>query len=165
VPRTLAKIRKRQADARGRLDFELELSLVYGQGIIGTSLDLRTLEDWEAAWEQWRDIVEPKVAEHRPGTRAFAAYVVGEIPEREILVPPPLSNGYFKLYVPARTREGRWHYRYPPPYMIPEERHLAALGIVDDAELARCRAWRKQRTKDCPTRCQAETYPLEHEHE
>jgi hypothetical protein len=162
VPRLPAKIRKRQTGPHERLEFELELSLVHGQGIIGTAIELRTLEDWEAAWERWRDVIEPKVLEHRPGTRAFAAYVVGEIPEREIIAPPPLDNGYFKLYVPSRRGEGRWHYRYPMPYMVHEEKHLAALGLVDAAELKRCRAWRKQRTQDCPSRCQAETYPLEH---
>jgi hypothetical protein len=161
MPRAPARIVKRYAAGVELLDFELEGSLVWGEGIIGTAIQLRTLEDWQAAWDQWRHIIEPKVLEHRPGTRAFAAYVCGEIPERDIVTPPPLSSNYFKLYVPSRRGSGRWHYRYPPPYMRTEWEHLHDLGLVDAGELKRGREWRKRRTPDCPSKCQRETYPLE----
>jgi len=161
MPRALAKIRKKFQDGMKILDFELEETLLYGEGVIGTALQLQTLEDWKDAWHQWRDVVMPKSLEHRPGTRPFACYVVGEIPEREVKVQPPLSSNYFKLYVPSRDGTGRWHCRYPEPFMRAEHLHLRDLGIVDDAEMQRHREWRKQRKQDCPQRCQVETYPLE----
>jgi hypothetical protein len=161
MPRALAKIRKRLQDGLQILESELEQTLVYGEGIIGPAIELRTLEDWKASWEQWRHIVLPKAIEHRPGTRPFAMYVVGEIPEREVVMQPPLSSNYFKLYVPSRDGTGRWHCRYPEPFMRAEHLHLQDLGIIDDAEMKRARAWRKQRTSNCPQRCQLETYPLD----
>jgi hypothetical protein len=161
MPRAPAKIRKRYQEGIEILGFEIEETLVYGESIIGPAIELRTLEDWKTAWAKWREVILPKSLEHRPGTRPFACYVVGEIPERQVKLDPPLSASYYKLYVPSRSGSGRWHYRYPEPYMKPEHVHLRDHGIIDAAEWKRAMQWRQQRTEDCPSRCQRETYPLE----
>lgn len=161
MPRTPAKIRKRYQEGIEILSFEIEETLLFGESIIGPAIELRTLEDWVAAWAKWREVVLPKCLEHRPGTRPFACYVVGEIPDREIKIQPPLSAIYYKIYIPSRTGAGRWHCRYPEPYMKAEHLHLRDLGIVDAAETRRAMQWQRQRTKQCPSQCQRETYPLE----
>jgi hypothetical protein len=161
MPRAPARIRKRFQEGQEVLQSELEMTLLYGEGILGPAIELRTLEDWQAAWSRWREVVMPKALEHRPGTRPFACYVVGEIAAREVLTQPPLSASYYKLYVPSRNGTGQWHYDYPEPFMKPEHLHLRDLGIIDAGEMKRHREWRRHRTSDCPQRCQAESYPLE----
>jgi hypothetical protein len=142
MPRTKRLIRKRFIDGETEvLPYELERSLLHGQGCLGTALELRTLDDWQRHWKRWRDVVLPKVLEHRPGTRPFAMYVVGEIPARPVLTQPPLSNNYFKVYVPGRNGTGQWHYLMPEPFMQHEVDYLSDLGIVDAEERRRWRAW------------------------
>jgi hypothetical protein len=68
-------------------------------------------------------------------------YVVGEIPARPVLIEPPLSVSYFKVYVPGRNGCGQWHHDYPEPYIQHETDYLVDLGIVDAAERKRWRAW------------------------
>jgi len=149
MPRATAKIRKRYTEGMEILDFEMEASFLWGYGCLGTAIEFRTLDDWRRHWDRWRDVVMPKAVEHRPGVRPFACYVVGEIAERPVLIEPPLSNGYFKLYVPARNGTGSWHYRYPHPYQRHEPTHLYDLGIIDKAELKRHRAWVGGKNAEC----------------
>jgi hypothetical protein len=160
MPRTMRIIPKRYVEGMEILDYEMESTFVYGYGTLGTDINLRTLDDWRRHWSRWRDVVIPKVIEHRPGLRPFVQYVLGEIPERPVVIPPPMSNGFFKLYVPAANGTGSWHYRYPEPYQEAESKHLYRLGIIDKEELQRHRAW--QRTKR-ETSCgyPLETYPYE----
>lgn len=145
MPRTARRIRKRFIDGETEvLGYELERSLLHGFGCIGTAIELRTLDDWQRHWKRWRDVVLPKVLEHRPGTRPFAMYVTGEIPARPVLTEPPLSTNYFKLYVPGRNGTGQWHHDYPEPFMQHETDYLSDLGIVDAEERRRWRAWCKR---------------------
>jgi hypothetical protein len=145
MPRTARRILKRFVDGETEvLAYELERSLLHGQGCLGTALELRVLDDWQRHWARWRDVVLPKVLEHRPGTRPFAMYVTGEIPARPVLTEPPLSNNYFKVYVPGRNGTGQWHHDYPEPFMQHETDYLSDLGIVDAEERRRWRAWCKR---------------------
>lgn len=144
MPRAPARIRKRYTEGVEVLDYEIEQTLLVGTGILGTAIEMRTLDDWQRYWARWRDTILPKAIEHRPGLRPFACYVVGEIPPRPVLREPPLCTNYFKLYVPASNGTGEWHHDYPEPYMQHEVDYLRHLGIVDAAEYRRWRAWMKR---------------------
>lgn len=159
MPRTKRLIRKRYTDGIEVLDYEMERSLLGGEGILGTAIELRTLDDWRRHWSRWRDVVLPKSLEHRPGTRPFAMYVVGEIPARPVVMEPKFQHRFFRLYVPANNGTGTWHCQYPEPYMRAEVHYLRDLGIVDAAEYRRYRAWIKQRTPGCE--CVLDSYPDE----
>jgi hypothetical protein len=137
-------IHKRWTEGTDVLDSEIEESFLFGRGLIGTAIQLRTLEDWQRLWRQWRGVVMPKVLKHMPGTRPFACYVTGEIPARPVVVEPPMMNGYFKLYVPANNGTGTWHYDYPEPYQRNEAKYLFGLGVIDADEMKRHRAWRRR---------------------
>ncbi len=115
MPRAAAKIRKRFIEGTEVLCSEIEETLLRGQGIIGTALELRTVEDWQRLWHRWGSVILPKALKAFPGTRPFAMTGIGEIPERPVLAEPPLVNGFFKLYVPGRNGIGRWHHQYPEP--------------------------------------------------
>ena len=141
--RTKRLIRKRWTEGTEVLDSELEESLLFGRGCIGTALELRSLDDWHRLWAQWRDTIMPKVLEHRPGTRPFACYVTGEIPARPVLQGPPVNHCYFKLYVPGRNGTGQWHHDYPEPWMQSEPDYLYDIGVVGDEEWRRHVAWRR----------------------
>ena len=145
MPRTTAKIRKRYVEGQTEvLCSEIEESLLFGSGIIGTALELRTVEDWQRLWHRWGKVILAKALKAFPGTRPFAAYVVGEIPERPVLVEPPLVNGFFKLYVPGRNGIGRWHHRYPEPFQQSEPHYLHDIGLIDDCEWKRHREWQRR---------------------
>lgn len=144
MTRATATIRRRWSEGTEVLSYELEQSLLRGQGCLGTSLELRTLDDWQRHWARWRDTIMPKALEHRPGLRPLACYVVGEIPPRPVDIEPRLSHGWFKLYVPASNGTGQWHYDYPEPYMRHEVAYLRDLGIVSPEEYRRWRAWMKR---------------------
>jgi hypothetical protein len=144
MPRTRKIIAKRWTEGTEVLDSEIEETLLVGQGTCGTALELRTLEDWKRIWSRWRGTIMPKSLEHRPGSRPFVCYVVGEIPPRPVVVEPPLSNGFFKLYVPGGNGTGQWHYRYPAPYQQDESAYLYDLGVIDKAELRRCRSQERE---------------------
>lgn len=144
MPRIKRMIRKRYTEGMEVLDSEIEESFLFGKGVLGTALELRTLDDWKRLWARWRGVVLPKALEHRPGVRPFACYVVGEIPPRPVLRQPPLSFNYFKLYVPASNGTGTYHFDYPEPYMQSEARYLLDLGVIDAAEFKRHVAWRRQ---------------------
>lgn len=144
MPRTPAKIRKRYEAGLDILDSEIEETFLRGQGLLETPPEMRTLEDWHRLWSRWRDVVMPKALECRPGVRPFACYVCGEIEPPPLQAPPPMSNGFFRLYVPGIGGEGRWFHRYPEPYQRDETRHLRDLGIVDAEEYRRHRAWKRR---------------------
>lgn len=144
MPRAKRMIRKRFTEGMEVLDSELEESLLFGRGCIGTALELRSLDDWQRLWAKWREVIMPKVLEHRPGTRPLAMYVVGEIPPRPVEIEPPLMNGYFKFYVPGRNGHGEWFYDYPEPYMQHEAKYLRDLGVIDTAEWKRHVAWKRR---------------------
>jgi hypothetical protein len=135
--------RREWADGVDVLDVRLEESLLFGQATAGTSPLLRTADDWRRHWGEWRDTIMAKVIEHRPGTRPFAAYVVGEIPSRPVLQEPPRCHTFLRLYVPD-GRDGAWHCAYPEPFMQGEADYLHDLGIVDDDEHTRWRQWVRQ---------------------
>ena len=128
-----------QDSARHVLDAALEETLLTGRGPFGETHRLRTLEDWQDAWARWRDVVLPKAARCLPGRRPFACYVVGEIPRRELLTPPPLDNAWFRVYVAAANGTGTWLYDYPEPYQRAEPWHLADLGVIDLDEVKQYR--------------------------
>ena len=162
MPRTPAKIRKRYIEGETEvLGWELEEGLLHGQSFISPVWELQTRDDWQRAWDRWGDIVLPKALEHRPGTRPFAMYAIGEIPARELRMPLPASNGI--RYTDVRHRKGKVVRHYidaPEPYIEPEVSHLRRLGIVDESEYRRYRAWVGRTNPDCD-RCVADTYPLE----
>jgi hypothetical protein len=143
MPRMPAKIRRRYREGLEILDSEVEESFLRGEGLLGTPPELRTLEDWHTQWARWRDVVMPKAIEHQPGLRPFACYVCGEIEPPPLLRPVPLTARFFKLYIVSTRGDGQWHHRYPEPYQRDETLHLRDLGVVDDAELKRHRAWRR----------------------
>ena len=133
MPRAPARIRKRYVEGTEVLCSEIEETLVFGQGVLGVAIQLRSLDEWKRYWSLWRDTIMPKALEALPGRRPFACYVVGEIPPRPIVTEPPLSNGYFKHYVPGNNGTGQWHCQ--------EEAHyLYDLGLIDADEMKRYRA-------------------------
>jgi hypothetical protein len=137
---------RRYTDETVVLDVVLEGALVWGRGPFGLSPELRTLADWRRHWGEWRSVIEPKVAEFLPGYRAFAAYVCGELPERDVLQHPPRSSDHLRIYVPGDAgAEGRWHHRYPPPFMQTEPQWLHENRIVGAAEWKR---YREARMRD-----------------
>lgn len=145
MPRAPAKIRKRWSEGTDVLCSEIEETLLLGQGVICVAVELRTLEDWRDWWSRWRDTIMPKALEHRPGVRPFACYVTGEIPARPLKQEPPLSQNWFRLYVPSRNGTGAWHYDYPEPYQQNETAYLYSLGVIDAAEVKANREWRRNR--------------------
>ena len=163
MPRAPARIRKRYIEGVSDvLDWELEETLIYGvPRVFGPPSRFKTVDDWARDWARWRDTIMPKVIEHRPGTRPFALYAIGEIPRREPVLPLPEPNGFW--HVDVRDRDGRTtthHLNVPEPWMRPEVMHLREHGIIDDDELRRHRAWMRQRNPDCDS-CAVDSYPLE----
>lgn len=163
MPRAPAKIRKRFIDGVTEvLPWDIEETLVYGYPLVfDTYASMRGIDEWHVAWGRWRDVIVPKVAQYRPGTRAVAQYVIGEIEPRELTITPPVDHWYRHLDV--RHRDGRivTHWlNVPTPFMVPEVEHLRRLGLVDADELNRYRAWMKMRNPDCDT-CHYDPYPLE----
>ena len=144
MPRTKRVIRRRYVEGSEILCSEIEESLLFGKGILGTALELRTVEDWQRLWHRWGKVILAKALKAFPGTRPFAAYVTGEIPERPVLAEPPLVNGFFKLYVPGRNGIGRWHHRYSEPFQQSEPHYLHDLGVIDADEWKRHREWQRR---------------------
>lgn len=142
------------------VDAELEMSLVWGRGFSGVSRLLRSLDDWRRHWERWRSVIEPKNERYRPGYRPVAAYVCGELEDRPVLIEPPRSADFFRIWVADSTPSGRWLYRYPPPYMQLEPQWLRELRVVGVAEWQRYREARyaDQRFAEIDT---PNGYPLE----
>jgi hypothetical protein len=160
MPRGMTVPRRPYVEGVEILAASTEMVLLDGEGWGDSTIRLRWREEWVDVWQRWREAILPKVIAHRPGTRPFAAYVAGEIPEREVLVEPPLSVNWFRLYVPARDGSGSWHYRYPCPYQRPEVEHLRELGIVDDDEYRRHREWLRTRSTASGSRYR-DSYPFE----
>ena len=145
MPRAVARIRKRWSEGTDVLCSEVEETLLRGRGVLGVAIELRTVEDWQRCWEKWRSTIMPKALEHFPGSRPVACYVTGEIPMRPVVVDPPLSHNWFRHYLPSRNGTGLWLCDYPEPYMQAEVNYLTDLGIVDDEEFRRHKAWRRER--------------------
>lgn len=144
MPRAPAKIRKRFIDGHTEvLDFETEECLVYGYPVVlDTLATMRSVDEWQAAWSRWRDVVLPKVLEHRPGTRPVAAYVCGEIPRRELRINLPENTGW--KHIDVRDRNGKVVRHWldaPTTFLDHEVKHLQRLGLVDADELRRHREW------------------------
>jgi hypothetical protein len=163
MPRALARIRKRYIEGHSDVpDWEIEETLVYGvPTIFGPPCPFKTRDEWQHAWGRYREIILPKVIEHRPGTRPIAMYATGEIPPREIAIQLPRDHGWWSVDVRDRDGSITTHYlNVPPPFMRPQVQHLRALGIVDGEEYRRHREWMKRPNPDCD-RCATDTYPLE----
>ena len=147
MPRAPAKIRKRFIEGQTEvLDHETEETLVYGWPLVFDTLaSMRTVDEWRAAWSRWREIVLPKVIEHRPGTRPVAMYVTGELPRRELLITLPETSGW--RHIDVRDRSGRITRHWldaPATFLEPEIKHLQRLGVVDADELRRHREWMRR---------------------
>ena len=163
MPRVPAKIRKRFIEGHTEvLDWETEETLLRGVPLIlGPPAPLRTIEEWQREWGRWRDVILPKCIEHRPGTRPVAMYVCGEIPRRTLAVAPPPVHGFWHIEV--RDLNGRIDTHWlnvPPPFMVPEARHLYRAGIIDAAELRRHREWMARPNPECGYSA-IDTYRLE----
>jgi len=163
MPRAPARIRKRFIEGQTEvLPWDVEETLIYGYPLtLDSYCTLPEIDQWHVAWNRWRDVVLPKVLEHRPGTRPVAMYVLGEIEPRELTVPLPESHGYRSIRV--RHRNGRVDQHWlnvPTPFMVPEVQHLRRLGVVGADELKRHRAWMRTPNPECGT-CAVDTYPLE----
>jgi hypothetical protein len=144
MPRAPAKIRKRYIEGVSEvLDFQIEETLLHGvYRVFGPPSMFKTVACWRHAWAKWRDLVLPKVLEHRPGTRPFAMYAIGEIPARELRMPLPASHRFWSLTLPGT---GVTHYlNVPEPYIENEADHLYRLGVIDSDERKRHRAWQRE---------------------
>jgi hypothetical protein len=160
MPRAPARIRRRYIDGTTEVcPWDVEETLLHGVPLIfGPPCSLVSLEDWEREWSRWREVILPKCIEHRPGTRPFAMYVVGEIKRRELMMPLPAEHGYWSVDVrmPARRIVTHW-VNVPTPFMEPQITHLARLGVVDARERGRYREWINAGSD----RGTVDTYPLE----
>ena len=117
----------------------MERVLLTGRAGSGPSIHLRSLDEWQRAWQQWRDLVLPKAIKHFPGRRPLACYVCGEIEPRPLWGDPPLNNRWLRLYVPADNGCGQWHHDYPEPWQESETAYLWRTGVIDARELRRAR--------------------------
>lgn len=160
MPRAPARIRRKYVEGTEVLCSEIEETLLRGEGVLGVAIELRTLDDWKHWWSRYRDTIMPKALEHRPGVRPTACYVTGEIPMRPVRVDPPLSHNWFRHYIPGRNGTGVWLCNYPEPYMQAEVKYLRDLGIVDDEEFRRHKAWQRERSQYRGPYCLGE-YTLE----
>lgn len=163
MPRAPAKIRRRYIEGQSEvLDWEIEETLVYGcTQIIGPPSMFKTRDDWQRAWDRWGGIVLPKVLEHRPGTRPFALYAIGEIPARELRMPLPVGAAYWSVVVRERGGTATTHWlNVPEPFVDGQAKHLRRLGIIDDEEYRRHREWLRTPNPECDG-CAVDTYPLE----
>jgi hypothetical protein len=147
MPRAPARIRKRFIEGQTEvLDHETEECLVWGYPrVFDTLATMRTVDEWRAAWSRWREVVLPKVLEHRPGTRPVAMYVCGEIARRELRINLPDNAGW--KHIEVRGRDGKMTRHWlnaPETFLEPEIKHLLRLGLVDADELRRHRAWMRR---------------------
>lgn len=163
MPRGTAKIRRRFVEGVTEvLPWDTEETLVYGYPLVfDTYATMKNIDQWRVAWSRWRDVILPKVIEHRPGTRPVAMYVLHEIEPRELTITPPADQWYkhIDIHHPSGRTETHW-LDAPPPFMAREVDHLRRLGIVTADELRRHREWMKMRNPECDT-CAIDTYPLE----
>lgn len=162
MPRAPLKIRKRFIEGETVvLDWELEEALLYGQSMFGPVGILRTREDWQREWATWGGVILPKALEHRPGTRPFALYAIGEIEPRALRMPLPPVHGYTLLEIGDHHGRRTTHYlTVPEPYIENEARYLHRMGIIDAAEMKRHREWMRRANPECDT-CAPNSYPLE----
>lgn len=157
MPRAPARIRKRYVEGHTEVcPWDVEETLLYGiTPIFGPPCMFKTIDEWRREWERWRDVILPKSLEHRPGTRPVAMYVCGEIEPREMNIPLPEPNGFWRVEVRDRNGRSTRHWlNVPEPFMVREVKHLHRLGIVDAEELRRHR-------RDPEAATGYSTYPLE----
>jgi hypothetical protein len=142
MPRAPARIRKRYVEGSTEVcPWDVEETLLYGiTPIFGPPCIFKTMDEWRREWERWRDVILPKSLEYRPGARPVAQYVLGEIPAREMNIPLPEPNGFWRVEVRDRSGRSTRHWlNVPEPFMEREVKHLTRLGIVDAEELRRHR--------------------------
>jgi hypothetical protein len=147
MPKAPAKIRRRYVEGTTNVcPWDVEECLVFGcPEVFGPPCLWRTLDEWSREWSRWRSVIEPKVREYLPGRRAFAQYVVGEIPRRELLLPVPEPNGWWFVDVASRDGSVVSHpINVPEPFVRPQWKHLRDLGLLEPDELQRYRAWLKR---------------------
>jgi hypothetical protein len=163
MPRAPASIRRRFIEGQSEiLEWDVEETLLYGcTQIIGPPSMFRARDEWQRAWDRWGDTVLPKCIEYRPGTRPFAMYACGLIPQRELRMPLPVGSGYWAVDVRDRDGSSITHYlNAPEPFIENEVSHLRRLGLVDDNEYRRHRRWMRTVNPDCGT-CAVDNYRLE----
>lgn len=148
MPSTATPPRRRRstlAFAEGQaepLHHELELALLFGRGSKGLPpVELQCLDDWRRVWGEYRDLLEPKARDYLPGRRAFARYVVGELEPPPVLVEPPRSHTWFRVWIHGT---GRFWTQYPEPWQRNETEWLVELGEVGQQEY---RQWVEQRSR------------------
>ena len=160
MPRAPAKIRKRYIEGQTEvLDFEIEETLLRGcYEVFGPPSMFQTVPCWRRAWDRWRDIVLPKCIEHRPGTRPFAMYAIGEIAPRELQMPLPSVGCFWTLALTVGKASVTHYLNAREPYIENEADHLYRLGVIDAEERKRSRKWQRQIEEHG---YKADTYPLE----
>jgi hypothetical protein len=128
MPRSKRTIPQRSATVAA-LSAPTEWEITHWQGLWIGGLGFETHAEFVDAWESFRDLVLPAWIATMPGSRPFAAYVVGEIP-----VPPMLDP-------PLGIRDGRTignaTYHAGRRYGIgaePELEHLVGLGLIGATE-------------------------------
>jgi hypothetical protein len=124
------------------LDYQTEHALLFGNGSAGNAV-IRELCVWRREWAEWRDTLMPKFIAAFPGRRPAAAYIVGEVPLRPVLVELPLCHRYRTercVYV-IDGRDGFTYADLPEPYQADEGRHLYDAGVIDAAEFRRYRGY------------------------
>lgn len=144
MPRAPARIRKRYIEGTSVvLDAETEETLLYGYPLVFDTLaSFRAIDQWQAEWSRWRDVILPKCIEHMPGMRPVAMYVLNEIEPRELRIKLPDTTGW--KYIDVRDRSGkpvRHWLNVPEPFMEAEAKYLRGLGVVSDDEYRLHRAW------------------------
>ena len=129
MPRPRRRI-PRASGGQGRTldpEIEWELSLWGGLQIPGMGLD--SLPDFERAWDDHGATILPAWIAAMPGSRPFAAYVVGSIAAPPVVERPYPDDG-------GRAIGGRLFHeaRVHGAGDEGELAHLVALGLVDAAE-------------------------------
>jgi hypothetical protein len=124
------------------LDYQTEHALLFGVGSTGNAV-IREMVVWRREWAEWRDTLLPKFIAAFPGRRPAAAYIVGEVPLRPVLVELPLCHRYRTercVYV-IDGRDGFTYADLPEPHQPDEARHLYEAGVIDADEFRRYRGY------------------------
>lgn len=143
--RTRQGWRRQYSDGTEVLDHHTESCLLHWRSSLGPSSALRTQSQWRLAWERWGNVILPKCLDQRPGTRPAALYALGLIPPPPMQQPLPRNHRFLTVYVDGEDGTGVTHVIAREPYQRSEVLHLRDLGIVDDDEYRRHRAWRAGR--------------------
>ena len=142
MPCAPARIRRQYVEGTTEVcPWDVEECLVYGVPLMFGPPGLwRTVDEWAREWARWRSVIEPKVRQYRPGRRAFAQYVLGEIAPREPLLPLPQPNEWWLVDVRGHDGKVVSHpVNVPEPWVRAEWKHLRGLGLLEPDELQRAR--------------------------